>query len=502
MPMDVSTIEYLPFEERLHACFDNMLVYKSPEHNKFFSDQRMPSFIRDWLLMRFSDEEGRIHEDKIAEYVKKTIPKKEQWNNLLVDMLYRNQAVRFLTKVKIDFDMKKKQALFSLPVFDVPTHKGDAVVDWELLEKHRDELLSASEAWGIVTVRCEPDEKKKDNILKLIDFKPFCPYKIDLDYYISVRDFFTVEEWIDILLGAVDYNAEGYSSQKEKLTVLKRLIPFVEKRTNLIELAPKETGKSYLFSQVSQYGWLVSGGSISRAKMFYDIGKRVSGLASRYDYVALDEIQSIKFTDPMEMQGALKGYLESGEYRIGDYHGVGEAGMVLLGNIDAERMDTQADMFSQLPGFFRESALLDRFHGFITGWDIPKMRESLKVNGWALNTEYFVEILHTLREESVYRTVVDRLLCLPPDAATRDTEAVKRLCTAFLKLLFPNATDVSKVNLDEFQEYCLEPAVAMRSIIKKQLGIIDPGEFGGKKIPEITLNIPGDTPNGDNAGMR
>lgn len=502
MSMDISAVEYTPFEDRLHTCFGDMLVYKSSQNTKFFADQSMPSFIRDWLMMRFSDAEGRIQNEKIAQYVKKTIPSKEQWSGIMLDMLHGNRDVRFLTKVKIEFDTKKKQALFSLPVFGVPAHKGEAVANWDVLEKNRDELLSASESWGIVTVRCEPDDDNKNNILKLIDFKPFCPYKIYLDYYIRARDFFNLEEWIDILLGAADYNAGGYRSQKEKLAMLKRLMPFVEKRLNLVELAPKETGKSYLFSQVSQYGWLISGGSVSRAKMFYDISKRTNGLVSHNDYVALDEVQSIKFTEPMEMRGALKGYLESGEYRVGDYRGTGNAGLILLGNIDADQMDTDTDMFSKLPAFFHESALLDRFHGFITGWEIPKMRESLKADGWALNTEYFVEILHALRGENIYRSVVDKLLRLPPDAATRDTEAVKRLCTAFLKLLFPNATDVEKVNLDEFEEYCLEPALEMRGIIKKQLSIIDPGEFGGAKMPDITINVGGEEKTGVSDGKR
>ncbi len=490
MSVDYTAIEYTPFEERLRNCFGNMLVYKSSKKPDFFTGKTMPSFIRDWLVMRFSDENGQVDNAKAAEYVRRTIPGKEQWNSLMLDMLHGNKAAKFLAKIKIEFDTKRRQALFSLPEFGVPAHKGDAVVDWDLLEKHRDELLSASETWGIITLRCEFDESGKNSILKLIDFKPFCPYKIDLDYYVRARDFFTIEEWIDILLGAADYNAGGYRTSGEKLAMLKRLIPFVERRVNLIELAPKETGKSYLFSQISQYGWLVSGGSVSRAKMFYDIGKRVNGLVSRCDYVALDEIQSIKFTEPMEMLGALKGYLESGEYCVGDYRGAGDAGMILLGNIFTSQMDTSADMFSNLPPVFRDSALLDRFHGFIKGWDIPKMRENLKAEGWALNTEYFVEILHSMRAQTAYRAVVDKVLKLPPDAATRDTEAVKRLCTAFLKLLFPNATDVDRLNLDEFQEYCLEPALEMRGIIKKQLGIIDPGEFGGTTVPGITVKVP------------
>lgn len=115
------------------------------------------------------------------------------------------------------------------------------------------------------------------------------------------------------------------------------------------------------------------------------------------------------------------------------------------------------------------------------------MKESLKANGWALNTEYFGEIMHYLRDELAYRAVVDQLLQLPKNSATRDTEAIKRICTGYLKLLFPNATDVSKVDVSLFETYCLAPAMEMRRVIKTQLGIIDEGEFGGMTIPEITI---------------
>ena len=91
---------------------------------------------------------------------------------------------------------------------------------------------------------------------KLIDFQPFCPYTIDLDYYIEARKYFTIDEWINVLLSAIDYNPKGYVSKTQKMAMLSRLLPFVEKRINLIELAPKETGKSYVFAQIGKYGWL------------------------------------------------------------------------------------------------------------------------------------------------------------------------------------------------------------------------------------------------------
>ena len=478
-------VDGVEYESKLKQYYGDMLVYKSSANSKFFSALSLPSFMRDWLVMRFSDENGVINKSEVSNYVKRVIPKKEQWNEYLVDMLHNEQTARFLAKVKIDFDAKTKTALFSLPDFEVPKKKGEAVVEWDVIERNRNYLLAPTEVWGIVEILVE--EGEKGNVFKLIEFQPFCPYTIDLDYYVKARRFFSIDEWINVLLSAIDYNPNGYVSKTQKLAMLSRLLPFVEKRINLIELAPKETGKSYVFAQLSKYGWLVSGGSISRPKMFYDIGKRTRGLVSRYDYVAFDEIQSIKFTDAMEMQGALKGYLESGEYRVGDVRGVGDAGLVLLGNIDSGLMDINQNMFIDLPDIFHESALLDRFHGFIKGWNIPKMKESLKANGWALNTEYFGEIMHALREELSYRAVVDQLLKLPRNSATRDTEAIKRICTAYLKLLFPDATDVDKVDVSLFKTYCLDPAMEMRGVIKTQLGIIDEGEFGGTTVPAITI---------------
>ena len=478
--MDVKT-----YENKLRQYYGDMLVYKSSANSKFFSALSLPAFMRDWLVMRFSDADGVIDKQEVTKYIKRVIPNKAQWNEYLVDLLHNNQTAKFLAKVKIDFDARTKSALFSLPEFGVPGKKGEAVVDWDVIETNRDYLLSPTEVWGIVEIVME--EGDHGNVFKLIDFQPFCPYTIDLDYYIEARKNFTIDEWIDVLISAIDYNPKGYVSQTQKITMLSRLLPFVEKRVNLIELAPKETGKSYVYAQLSKYGWLVSGGSISRAKMFYDISKKTQGLVSRYDYVAFDEIQSIKFTDSMEMQGALKGYLESGEYRVGDTRGIGDAGLILLGNIDSGLMDINQNMFQDLPDIFHESALIDRFHGFIKGWNMPKMKESLKANGWALNTEYFGEIMHMLRGELAYRAVVDQLLQLPKNSATRDTEAIKRICTGFLKLLFPDATDVSKVDIPLFETYCLRPAMEMRGVIKTQLGIVDRGEFGGSVIPEITI---------------
>ena len=141
---------------------------------------------------------------------------------------------------------------------------------------------------------------------------------------------------------------------------------------------------------------------------------------------------------------------------------------------------------THIPQSFQETALLDRIHGFVKGWDIPRMNDSLKVNGWALNSEYFCSILHELRNDMSYRALVEKMVETPDHADTRDTEAIKRLATAYLKLLFPNARSESDIDKIEFRDYCLLPAMKMRRIIKLQQGMIDT-EYRGKDVPVLTV---------------
>jgi ATP-dependent Lon protease len=220
--------------------------------------------------------------------------------------------------------------------------------------------------------------------------------------------------------------------------------------------------------------------------MFYDMQKRSEGLVRGYDFIVWDEIQKMQFTDMNEMPNLLKSYMESGEFTVGDYKGVSDAGIIFCGNISDENMNEDSVMFSDLHEIFRESALMDRIHGLIKGWDIPRMTEDLKVSGWALNSEYFCSILHALRDDGSYRSCVEQLIETPKAADTRDTEAIKRIATAYLKLFFPHVSEPSDISTEEFSRYCLEPACHMRRIIKEQMGRLDP-EYRGKDIPNLTI---------------
>lgn len=472
--------------DKLRECFDEMVVYKDLKKSNFFSALSLPSFMRDWLLKKFEDENGDFEIEEVTAFIYEFLPKKDEWISIKNRIVVENERVKFLTKISVDINIKNQEISFSLP--DYGLANKETIIEPDVWNRCSDDLVKGKEIWGVVELgyRHPVEALKMPGKIRLINFVNFCPYLIDLDYYKDVRAEFNIQEWIDVLLGAIDYNAEGYENESQKLMMLTRLLPFVEKRLNLIELAPKGTGKSYLFGRVSRFGWLSSGGVMSRAKMFYDISKRMPGLVSGNDFIALDEVQSITFTDVAEMRGALKGYMESGVFTVGNYEGVADSGIILLGNINQENMDEYRSMFSELPAVFHESALIDRFHGFIKGWEIPRMHDDLKISGWALNSEYFCSIMHYLREDASYRSIVDQMMQVPDKADTRDTEAVKRIATAHLKLLFPHVRSTQDINRTEFQKYCLRPATKMRSIIKRQLGILDI-EFKGKDIPNFTI---------------
>lgn len=478
--------------DKLRSCFDEMVVYKDLKTSNFLSALSLPSFMRDWLLHRFADESGVFNEDELVSFVREYIPRKEDWTAIKNRIVKENERVKFLAKISVDIDIRTGEVSFSLPDFGL-TAKQTIIEDW-VWDSCKQELVKGREAWGMLELGYRPpNDSVTPNLpgkIRLVNYKNFCPYSIELDYYKDVRGEFTTAEWIDVLLGAVDYNASGYKTEEEKLTMLTRLLPFAEKRLNLIELAPKGTGKSYLFGRVSRFGWLSSGGVMSRAKMFYDISKRTEGLVAGNDFITLDEVQTISFTDVNEMRAALKGYLESGVFTVGNYEGVADAGVILCGNISKEKMDNDGttNMFEELPAVFHESALIERFHGFIKGWHIPRMNDDLKISGWALNSEYFCAILHELRSDTTYRAVVDKLVNVPEAADTRDTEAVKRMATAYLKLLFPNVRKAEDMLSRDFNRYCLRRACTMRSTIKMQLGILD-SEYRGKDIPQFTVNM-------------
>lgn len=476
---------------KLREQFDEMVVFKDLKGMSFLKTLKLPSFLRDWVLKKFEDEDGNFDTQDLLDFVNKYMPRKEEWISIKERIVTSYERVKLLTKINVDISIKTGEVSFSLPEFGLESK--ETIIESHIWDSIKNELVKSSDTWGIVELGYRPpDDSVKPKIvgkIKLTDFTSFCPYDTDIDFYKDVRSEFDINEWIDILLGAMDYNSVGYEEERNRLAMLKRLLPFVEKNLNLIELAPKGTGKSYVFGNISKYGLLTDGGKVTRAKMFFDTARNTPGFIVGHDYVAIDEVKLVKFGDVNEMRSVMQGYMERGRCEVNGHEVVSDAGVVFLGNIETGNMDEYKNMLTELPSLFQESALLDRMHGFIKGWDIPPMQPGLKISGWALNTEYFCTVLHLLREDMSYRAIVDQIVEVSDGAYERHVEAVKKLTTAFLKLLFPHVKSVEDINRLQFKTYCLQPAVKMRKIVQLQLEELDPKEYKKeeKQMPTFSL---------------
>ena len=458
-------------DEKLKEIFPSETVNKDLSKKGILASRALPSYVVDWLVSRYSDGTS-LDEAGLQKFLDSYLPDKSKSEEIKHRLICERERVSILAEFRVVPDVRSGEERLEIPILDISGKDGR--VSPRIASQNR-ELLNGG-CWGKGDLSWTEGMKPGDGRIVLDEFAPFKPFSANLEYYRKARMRFSLDEWIDTMLRSMEYNPDAFESSKQKLLMISRLLPFIEPRINMMELAPKGTGKSYVFGRLTKYGWLISGGSVSRAQLFYDISRKKRGLITRFDYIALDEIQTIKFDKQEEIAGALKGYLESGEYRIAGYHGEAEAGFVLLGNIELSGSGRPKNeiYITLLPNFMQESAFLDRFHILLEGWMLPRISENSIVKGYSLNSDFFAEIMHELRKDTIPASIVSKSIDVPPSSDKRDTTAVKRIATAYVKLLFPHARKLDDISPEDFEMYCLNPAKQMRGIIRKQLHLIDP----------------------------
>lgn len=466
--------------EKIKKQFQGIAIYKDPQStDSLFSGRNLPSFVKDYLLRHYLHE-TKVDEQGLNNFMNMVIPTDA---SNVKDRLGRGDEVTLLTRFVIYIDLVKGIRRFAIPDMGIKINEGQ--IPEHLFNKHQGELVDG-EKWGIVKLCVIPDSDGKKNHVEMVDFKPFKPFKsVDMDIWCEACKTFSLQEWINVLLTSMEYEPDAFESIQQKMEMLSRLLIFVEPRLNVIELAPKGTGKSYVYGNLSKYGWLVSGGKVTRAKLFYDKQKQQNGIMKNHDFIVFDEIQTIVFQEAAEIQAALKSYLESGKTTIDNFEFSSECGLMLMGNISltANKRPISGHYFDALPKNFQESALLDRFHCFIEGWYLPRLNKNMIYEGWKLNTEYFSEILHALRTSNRQGLLFDQLIEYQKDADMRDFKAVKKITMAYMKLFFPYWKTIEDVDRELFNDYCLQPAIIRRGIIKQQCHNIDP-EFK-EQMPRI-----------------
>lgn len=471
-------------QSKVRQLFAATCIYKNPDATgSLFAGRNLPSFVKDYLLKRFlNTDSGEVDAPGLTAFLDRVLPQKGE---AVKDQLFDGHDVMLLARFLVYVDLVHGKRRFAIPDYGIKLNDG--VIPDYVYKKYVGELVDG-EKWGIVKLCLLPDDSGSTNHVEMVDYKPFKPYTaVDIGFVREARRKFSTEEWTDLLISAMEYDPDAFCSQRQKIEFLTRLLIFVEPRLNMVELAPKGTGKSYVMGNLSKYGWLVSGGKVTRAKLFYDKTRQQNGIMKNHDFTCFDEIQTLIFQEPAEIRAALKSYLESGKATIDNNEFSSECGLMLMGNIPLTQqgVPVSACYFAALPEHFRESALLDRFHGFIEGWLLPRVNDSMVFRGWTVNVEYFSEVLHTLRTQNGYNLLFDQMVESEPRADLRDLKAVKRVAVAYMKLLFPHWQTAADVDRDALDTYCLAPALRRRGIIKEQCRVIDP-EFK-TRMPEMRV---------------
>ncbi len=471
--------------EKIRQYFSAMSIFKDPvSTSSLFVGRNLPSFVKDFLLKRYMNAQtGEIDKLALTQFLDMVIPAAQ---GTVKDRLQSGEEVMLLARFVVYIDLVKNERQFAIPDYGIKQREG--IIPEYVYTKYSGDFVEG-EKWGIIKLCLLPDDDGKKNHIQMVDYKPFKPYSsVDVNYLVQARKHFTTSEWIDVMLSAMEYDPDGFVSLTQKVEFLTRLLIFLEPRLNVVELAPKGTGKSYVFGNLSKYGWLVSGGKVTRAKLFFDKTKQQNGIIKNHDFTVFDEIQTIVFQEPAEIQAALKSYLESGKTTIDNNEFSSECGLMLMGNIPLTETNQPVSnfYFENLPENFRESALLDRFHCFIEGWLLPRVHKGMIFKGWTINVEYFSEILHAMRTQNSYSLLFDQLVKFENKADVRDSTAIKRIATGYMKLLFPHWLRIEDVDFDEFENYCLNPAIHRRGIVKEQCHRIDP-EFK-TRMPEVFIN--------------
>jgi len=295
-----------------------------------------------------------------------------------------------------------------------------------------------------------------------------------LDVLYKGRESFTLDEWKDFLIRSVGMEPSTMS-EKAKHVLFVRMIPFVERNYNLVELGPRGTGKSHLYQQISPYSHLVSGGKATVAKMFVNMGSGERGLVCKYDVVCFDEVSGISF-DQKDGVNIMKGYMESGEFSRGKEPIRADGGIAMVGNfdVDVEHQQRVSHLFGPMPKEMRDdTAFMDRIHAFVPGWDFPKLNKTYFTQHFGLVSDFLAECWTRLRDTSRLSTVLPSI-DYGGALSGRDTTAVNKTLNGLLKLMQPNPeVPVS----DELLEWAVKISLEYRRRVKEQQKRVGSAEF-------------------------
>jgi len=387
-----------------------------------------------------------VHRDE-AEMVKSAI--KEKTEHRVID--------------KVSVRLNESKNVYEAFFINLGLHKIP-IAD-HIIKKHS-KLLTGG-VWCIVTMGYLFEEGNRIPWM-VNDLKPIQISSIDLGVVLELRKEFTKDEWIDLLIQSIGLEPSEFTT-RTKLLQLSRLIPHCENNYNFIELGPKGTGKSHVFSELSPHGILISGGDVTKAKLFVNNTQNQIGLVGYWDVVAFDEFAGSDKKSDTKLVDIMKNYMANKSFSRGNDVFGATASFAFVGNTEhsVPYMIKNSNLFDCLPKAYYDSAFLDRVHIYLPGWEINKLRNEMFTTKYGLIVDYLAEILKELRKDDFSNQMNDHVQW-DSSLTTRDRDAIKKTFSGLMKIIYPHGvyTHEEAIELISF-------AAEGRKRVKDQLIRID-----------------------------
>lgn len=425
----------------------------------------VPTYVLEYLLSKYATTTDQASIDAGVDRVRTILADNyvhREEANLIQSKIREKGRYQVIDKVQVALNEKTDQYEATFENLGI----SRVIVDPETVRKNPKLLVTG--IWCLCMLVYAYSGEKNEVPWRLHRLMPVQMSHDDREHYLTVREQFTAQEWIDLLMQSVGFNPSLFSD-RAKLLHLVRMIPFVERNYNLIELGPKGTGKSHIYSEFSPHGMLISGGEVTVAKLFVNNTTGRPGLVGFWDVVAFDEFAGRAKKAGKDLVDIMKNYMANKSFSRGVSVMQAEASMVFVGNTshNVPYMLKNSDLFEELPAQYHDPAFLDRIHYYLPGWEFEQIRSEMFTHGYGFVVDYLAEILHNQRDVD-YGAAFERYFTLSSTLSTRDKDAIRKTFSGLMKLIYPsgNATP-------EQMEPLLRCAIEGRKRVKDQLCRID-----------------------------
>lgn len=460
-------------DQKAASVLDGFLVRK--DLVRAFSRQfPVPTYVVEFLLGRYCASVNQEEIDEGLEIVQRQL--KSRTVRAGEEELFKSRAreqgeVKIIDILTARLDAKSDSYIATLPSLRL----NDVRISDDLVNQHERMLTGGFYAEITLEYDAAIAQEQRGRPFGIAGLREIQLSQQDvLDILVKARHAFTEEEWKAFLLRSIGLEPSSLK-QRQKDTLFLRMVPFVERNYNMVELGPRGTGKSHLYQQVSPYAHLVSGGKATVARMFVNNATGQRGLVCQYDVVCFDEISGISF-DQKDGVNIMKGYMESGEFSRGKESIRADGSIAMVGNfeVDVEHQQRISHLFGPMPPEMRDdTAFMDRIHAYLPGWDVPKIKREVLTDHFGLVSDFLSECWSHLRNQTRVSVLQNRVY-FGGALSGRDTNAAHKTVSGLLKLLYP---DGDAEVPDEVMEWAVRLALESRRRVKEQQKRIGSAEF-------------------------